>query len=82
MQAPCGIEAILFDINGTLRIREQHEPSQSAATQRLRELLGKENVSDAYWEELTRRQMRYSQWAQENLLQLSEKEINAGMDGA
>jgi putative hydrolase of the HAD superfamily len=69
------IEAILFDMNGTLRMREPHEPTQRAAIQRILELLGKENASDAYWEELTRRQKAYNHWAQENLLQLSEKEI-------
>jgi putative hydrolase of the HAD superfamily len=69
------IEAILFDMNGTLRIREPHEPTQRAAITRMLELLGKEDASDAYWEELTRRQKAYSHWAQENLLQLSEGEI-------
>jgi putative hydrolase of the HAD superfamily len=75
VQAPSRIEAIFFDFNGTLRIREPNEPTQRAAAQRILELLGKENFSDVYWEELTRRQIRYSQWAQNNLLQLSEKEI-------
>ena len=69
------IEAILFDMNGTLRMREPHEPTQRAAFSRLRELLGKENASDEYWEELTRRQKAYSTWAQEKLIQLSEEEI-------
>ena len=69
------IEAIFFDMNGTLRTREPHEPTQHAAIKRLLGLLGKEAASDAYWEELTRRYKAYSQWAQENLLQLSEKEI-------
>ena len=35
----------------------------------------KENVSDVDWEELTRRQKAYGEWAQENLIQLSEAEI-------
>jgi putative hydrolase of the HAD superfamily len=69
------IEAILFDMNGTLRVREPHEPTQRAAFSRLRELLGKEDASDEYWEELTRRQKAYSRWAQERLIQLSEEEI-------
>jgi putative hydrolase of the HAD superfamily len=69
------IEAILFDMNGTLRVREPHEPTQRAAFSRLRELLGKEDASNKYWEELGRRQKAYSHWAQENLLQLSEEEI-------
>jgi len=69
------IDAILFDMNGTLRMREPHEPTQRAAFSRLRELLGKEDASDEYWEELTRRQKAYSRWAQERLIQLSEGEI-------
>jgi HAD superfamily hydrolase (TIGR01509 family) len=75
VQGPHDIEAILFDMNGTLRAREPHEPTQRAAIKRILELLGKENASDDYWEELTRRQKAYSQWAQANLLQLSEEEI-------
>ena len=69
------IEAILFDVNGTLRIREPHEPTQHAAFSRMLELLGKENISDVDWEELTRRQKTYSDWAQEKLIQLTEAEI-------
>jgi putative hydrolase of the HAD superfamily len=69
------IEAIFFDMNGTLQMREPHEPTQRAALQRMLELLGKENASESYWEELTHRYKTYSHWAQENLLQLSEKEI-------
>ncbi len=71
----CSIKAIFFDMNGTLRIREPNEPTQSAATRRMLELLGKEDASDDYWAEISRRQKAYSQWAQENLVQLSEKEI-------
>ena len=69
------IEAILFDVNGTLRVREPHEPTQNEAFSRMLELLGKENVSDVNWDELSRRQKAYGDWAQENLLQLSEEEI-------
>lgn len=72
---PRDIEAIFFDVNGTLWRREPHEPTRRAATHRMLELLKKEDVSDAYWEVLTRRQRAYSLWAQENLFQLSEKEI-------
>jgi putative hydrolase of the HAD superfamily len=70
-----GIEAILFDMNGTLRTRETHEPTQHAATLRILELLGKDEASDAFLEEVTRRFNAYGQWAQANLLQLSEKDI-------
>jgi len=69
------IEAILFDMNGTLRTREPHQPTQRAATRRMLELLGKNEATEAYWEELTRRFKAYGHWAQKNLLQLSEKEI-------
>jgi putative hydrolase of the HAD superfamily len=69
------IEAILFDMNGTLRMREPHEPTQRAAIARMLELLGKKDATDAYWEELARRYKAYGHWAQENLLQLSEEEI-------
>src|SRR5512134_3858921 len=69
------IEAILFDVNGTLRERVPHEPTRRAALKRMLELLGKKDASDAYWDELTRRQKAYSDWAQKNLLQLSEDEI-------
>jgi len=69
------IEAIFFDVNGTLRIREPHEPTQRAAFSRMLELLEQEDASDIDWEELTRRQEAYTNWAQENLLQLSEAEI-------
>jgi len=69
------LEAIFFDMNGTLRRRVPHEPTRQAAYKRILELLGKEDAPDGFWEELTRRTQAYNQWAQENLLQLSEKEI-------
>jgi putative hydrolase of the HAD superfamily len=69
------IEAIFFDMNGTLRRREPHEPTRQAAYKRILELLGKEDEPDEFWEGLARRTQAYNQWAQGNLLQLSEKEI-------
>ena len=69
------IKVILFDVNGTLRIREPLEPTQYAAFSRMLELLGKENISDVDWDKLTQRQKAYGNWAQENLIQLSEAEI-------
>jgi putative hydrolase of the HAD superfamily len=69
------IEAILFDMNGTLRRREPHEPTQTRATRRFLELLGKNEIPDSYWEELTARRKHYNQWAQDRLIQLSEDEI-------
>ncbi len=69
------IEAILFDINGTLRLRELHEPTQRTAIVRFLELLEKKDVPESFWEELIRRHKSYGTWAQQNLVQLSEEEI-------
>jgi putative hydrolase of the HAD superfamily len=69
------ITAIFFDMNSTLRIREPHEPTQCAAHARFLELLGKKDATDVFWGELTQRYKTYNRWAQENLLQLSEKDI-------
>jgi putative hydrolase of the HAD superfamily len=69
------IEAILFDMNGTLRMREPHQVTQQAASARLHQLLGKQESTQAYWDELTRRQKAYTRWAQDNRTQLSEAEI-------
>jgi putative hydrolase of the HAD superfamily len=68
-------EAILFDINGTLRVRELNEPSQQAAFARFQEFLELDDISESFWEELTRRHKAYGTWTQQNLIQLSEKEI-------
>lgn len=72
------IEAIFFDMNGTLRVREPHGSTQHSATRRILKLLGRRNAPDSFWELLTRRKRAYSQWAQKNLLQLSEEEIWTG----
>jgi len=69
------IDAILFDMNGTLRIRVPHEPTQRIAISRFFELLGKRSASDVFLEEISNSYRQYNSWAQENLLQLSEKEI-------
>jgi putative hydrolase of the HAD superfamily len=66
------VEAILFDVNGTLRVREAHEPTQRAAFARLQELIGRNDVD---WDELSRRQKAYGDWAQASLIQLSEAKI-------
>jgi putative hydrolase of the HAD superfamily len=71
----CAIQAILFDMNGTLRTRELHPETQEAAYARLRLLLGMPDVKMDFWEELTRRQKTYACWAQENLVQKTEAEI-------
>ena len=73
--AVADIEVILFDMNGTLRRREAHAPTQRAAAARICELLGKPNIANVDWEGLTGRLETYRQWAKDNLRQLSEAEI-------
>jgi putative hydrolase of the HAD superfamily len=74
-EATCNIEAILFDMNGTLRVRELHEPTQRAAFECMSHILKISNPSDTFWEELAGRFKAYGRWAQENLVQLPEEEI-------
>lgn len=69
------INTIIFDMGNTLRTREPDEAVQSAAIKRLIEMLGIGSTSDSYWAELERRFDMYSYWAQEHLVELSEKEI-------
>ena len=69
---PSVVEAIFFDMNGTLRVREAHEPTQRAALARLQEWIEREAID---LEELARRYNAYRDWAQANLIQLSEAEI-------
>ena len=69
------IEAILFDMNGTLRLRVANESSQQAAARRILKLLGMGAAPEAFWEKLKLRHKAYGQWAQQNLIQLSEEEI-------
>lgn len=69
------IDAILFDMNGTLRRREPHEPTQHAAITRMLDLLGMDDASEAFWDELAHRQKLYGRWAQHHMIQLTEEEI-------
>lgn len=72
MVDPSHIEGILFDMNGTLRVRELHEPTQRAAISKLVQFIGKEDID---WNELALRHKAYGNWAQSQWIQLSEAEI-------
>lgn len=72
------IEAILFDMNGTLRAWEPDLQSRDAAFKRMAALLEIKDPPEFFWEELERRFKSYGQWAQEHLIQLPEEEIWAG----
>ena len=69
------VEAIIFDIGGTLRERVPDEKYQAQALARMLNLLGKPDGSPDYLDELARRFESYSAWAQENLTESSEEEI-------
>ena len=66
---------ILFDVNGTLRVREPHDATQLAARQRILAILGKATAVDDFWLQLEERYKTYGAWAGEHLVQLSEAEI-------
>lgn len=69
------IEAILFDMNGTLRARETHPPTQLAARRRILDLLELHEDPPGFWDDLSQRYKAYGTWAQEAMRQLPEKEI-------
>jgi putative hydrolase of the HAD superfamily len=69
------IEAILFDMNGTLRERIPDEIKQKQSVERLLAILGKPDAPIEYLEELTSRYRAYTRWADENETSLPETEI-------
>ena len=69
------IEAILFDMGGTLRRRVPDETWQRHSRERLLAMLGKPDASAGFVDELTRRYKSYIRWAQEHTLALPEAEI-------
>jgi putative hydrolase of the HAD superfamily len=69
------IEAILFDMNGTLRYRIPDETWRRQAFAQLLTMLGKPDAPAAFIDELTRRYKSYTQWADEHEVGLSETEI-------
>jgi HAD superfamily hydrolase (TIGR01509 family) len=72
---PAGIQAILFDINGTLRRRVPDEEFQIQARQCLAEQLGEADLDQARIDELNRRYKAYTTWADEQGVNLPEAEF-------
>ena len=72
---PQVIEAILFDMNSTLRACEPHMPTQTGSRERILELVGKKEADQAFWEALEQRYQAYNRWGRTNLVQCSESEI-------
>jgi FMN phosphatase YigB (HAD superfamily) len=69
------IEAILFDMNSTLRTCEPHPPTVFASRERILDLLGKKEADRAFWEELEQCYQAYKRWGRGNPYQCSESEI-------
>jgi putative hydrolase of the HAD superfamily len=69
------IEAILFDMNGTLRQRIPNEEHQRKAMQELFVLLGIPDAPPSYLDELKSRYKAYIAWANKNETSLPESEI-------
>ena len=69
------VNAIFFDMNGTLRTRIPDQAWQDQSFKLLLKLLEQPDASPTLPEELTRRYKAYTRWANENGISLSEAEI-------
>jgi putative hydrolase of the HAD superfamily len=69
------IEAIFFDMGTTLRTRVADEALRWQAMEQLTALLGEKGAPAAFYERLAERYQAYRQWAQETLIEASEREI-------
>jgi HAD superfamily hydrolase (TIGR01549 family) len=69
------IEAILFDMNGTLRQRAPDADWQRRTSARLLAMLGEPEAPASFLGELTRRYKSYTMWADEHKASLPEAEI-------
>jgi HAD superfamily hydrolase (TIGR01549 family) len=70
------IEAVLFDIGGTLRLITKHKHEEKI--QKLNEiidLLGADADASEFYRLLTKRSKAYKKWAEENLIELNEVEF-------
>lgn len=70
-----GIEAIFFDVGGTLRTRVADEGLRHQALEQMIALLGEKEAPEAFYQRLTERFLAYRQWAQESLIEAPEEEI-------
>jgi putative hydrolase of the HAD superfamily len=70
-----GIEAIFFDMNGTLRMRVPDERWQRQSVESLLALLGKPGAPASFLDELSSRYQAYTRWADENETSLPESGI-------
>lgn len=69
------IEAIFFDVNGTLRTRQPDLESQRASFEFISNRLGFYQGDGQRWQTLEKNYKGYAAWTKSNLLHLSETEI-------
>ena len=69
------IKAIFLDVGNTLRILVKDELHQAQARQQIAALAGTQESPEAFWERLDARYKIYREWAFENLIEASEKEL-------
>jgi FMN phosphatase YigB (HAD superfamily) len=75
MQNPNDIEAIFLDVGNTLRIVIEDQDFMTQARQKLVELTGAHETSDAFHQKLTERYKVLRKRAKETLIEASEKEM-------
>jgi putative hydrolase of the HAD superfamily len=70
-----GIEAIFFDMGGTLRTRVADEGLRHQALEQMVVLLGEREAPEPFYQRLAERFLAYRRWAQETLTEAPEEEI-------
>jgi putative hydrolase of the HAD superfamily len=69
------INAILFDVGGTLRFTEKVEGRETQILQEMLIFLGFKDNVDALKNKLTRGEKEYRKWAKKSLVELTEEEL-------
>ncbi len=70
------VEAILFDMGGTLRKTTQRTPAEThQVMQRIMDVLGMEGAVEEFASLLRERAERYKSWAEETQIELSERDL-------
>lgn len=69
------INAILFDVGGTLRFTERVDGRETIILEEIRSFLGYEGTVDSLKTRLTRGEKDYRKWAKKSLVELTEQEL-------
>ncbi len=70
-----GIEAVFFDMGGTLRTRVADEELHHQSVAEFMDLLGMEGPPAAFFQQLSERAKAYKRWSEETLIEAPEEEI-------